>query len=345
MNKIGFHQKHRSNSFYTLKSNSLIVLKFILPILLTIILLLLIFSFFPHTAWIYSTGSPYSIQMNDFNGRIDSKALIISSKDKLSGTIVNQNKLTVNYNKTNYNIEPGELVIRYGHSSSRDFWDTLSSDSLIQLSMLNTHLDKLYIEKKYLLQKFDDFPKNYLMSMSGDEFDISAIVYDKNFAWNLQGDLEVFIKGKKFIQDIPVYDLSFSNSDSQHPALFQLIGFTNVELTIPEEKGEILFSGQSNESNSFFENGNLNFNQTATEKQFSLDGKSLIVDSLKNENLSVAYSNKKQSTLEVYGNIRKASLTGNNLFLNFKQWAVENISTVVGTLVAMFIGFIIIKKN
>ncbi|MGM1045770.1 MAG: hypothetical protein ACQEXX_06455 [Bacillota bacterium] len=118
-----------------------------------------------------------------------------------------------------------------------------------------------------------------------------------------------------------------------------------MELTLSEKKGEILFTGQSSESNIFFEKGTLNFNQTTTEKQFSLNGKPLKAASPSEGNLSVACSNKSQDNLEVYGFIDRASLTGNSLFLNFKQWAVENIPTIVGSLIAMFLGLIIVRKN
>ncbi|WP_248929562.1 hypothetical protein [Paenibacillus hamazuiensis] len=350
MNKIGFTAKQRPNKYYKRRKwlkNTFLLLS---PIAITIVLIYCIFIVLPHKAWIYANGSPREINITHFEGRIDSKASTMMSSDStLKGIIINQQSLIMNLDGEDFNLQPGDLQIQYGYSMNHPkHFTAISSNVPVQFDMLDMNLSQLNLKKEYFLQRFGSLPTTYLLSIDNKKTDLSfsATIYEKNFKLILQGNLEVFIKGKKYPSNFPYYEMNFVNPDEKsHISYFQFENFDHFNLLIPAEKGELLFTGRGETSNLFFEKGDLKFNQTTNEKQFSLSGKRLITSSINGEKLDIAYSLNRDSQMEIYGTIGDGTLTGNSLFLNFTQWLIENITTVLGMLISILLGLIIVKKN
>lgn len=345
MNQIGFNQKHKSKISFSIKNFFLNFLKILFPISLSFILIYSIFKLLPHSAWIYALGTPQSIEINNFEGRIDIDSFVISSNEKLVGDIINSSKLNLTYNNKNYVLNPGDLQIQYGKDNFGNSRDNIFTTSPIQIEMLDMKLNQFTIEKKHLFHKFDNISSSYTVSALGNNLDFSGVIYDKEFTWEIQGNCGVYIYGKKLDSNYPFYILKFKNINSQSFSILQFNNFSNLNLLTSEKKGKILFTGQSGELNGFFKSGDLNYNQTTNEKKFSLNGKSLNIVPSKKQKIKVAYTNLKENRLELYGNIVGGSLTGNSLFLDFRQWAIENASTVIGTLIAMLLGLIVVKRN
>ncbi|QTD40143.1 hypothetical protein [Sporosarcina sp. Te-1] len=346
MNKIGFNQKHHSKLYFSVKKVLGISLNFFPPIVITILIIILIFILIPKTAWIYATGTPKSIEVNDFNGRIDSNVLSIHSEKRLQGFISNQNSVNLNLNNENYILNPGELIISFGTGNTLNYWDSIMSSTTIQLDMLDIQLDQLKVEKKFLFHEYDNLPKTYSLSIKDKtELNFSGTIYDKEFTWEIQGNCEIFIRGTKVQSDKPFYQLKFIQTEENSHTFMQFRGFNESYYLIPEGKGKILYSGESSNINVFFEDGNLDFNQTVNEKQFVLKNKSLAIAPPNTEKLNLTYTTIDKQTIDIQGNIVEGTLTGSSLFLTFRHWILENISTIIGTLITMFLGFIIIKKN
>ncbi|OBZ10742.1 hypothetical protein A8L34_19430 [Bacillus sp. FJAT-27264] len=346
MNKIGFTAKHHSNKYYLFFKLLRSSLAILLPIALTISIIYIMTIFPSHKAWIFANGSPQNISISNFSGRIDSKAMAITSKTRLNGLILNQQPLLLNINGDNFQLEPGDLQIKYGYTNL-NVWDSIHSDTLIQFDMLDMQLSELNISKKYFLQRFNDLPSTYSLSINSykDENYFTGSLYEKNFTLSLQGNLGVFIKKKKYESNSPIYTLNFTNPVEKQASHFQFMNFDNMDLMIPSEKGELMFTGDGGKSSFFFETGDLKFNQTTSEKQYSLNGKQLMVDSLEEEKLKIAYSLTRENHMEIYGNIKNGTLTGNSLFLTYNQWIIENMSTVLEALILTLLGLIIVKKS
>ncbi|PIJ98210.1 hypothetical protein [Lysinibacillus sphaericus] len=345
MNKIGFNQKHRSKRYFSVMKNLSNLLNFFTPIIITILVIFCIFIFIPKTAWISATGSPTLMEVNDFKGRMDLKISSIQSKNKLNGYILNQSYVNLNLNNEEYVLNPGELIISYGNGDFYNNWDSIISSTTIQLDMLDMHLDELNIEKTSLFHKYDNLSKSYVLSIKDDDaLKFSGIIYDKEFSWEIQGNCEIYIRGMKIQSDMPFYQLRFTQNSETH-TFMQFEGFNDSYFLINAEKGKLLFTGESRNINVSFEEGNLDFNQTVNEKQFALKNKFLAISPINTEKLALTYTNDDQQILDIQGNIAEGTLTGSSLFLNFRQWIIENISTIIATLITMFLGFIIIKKK
>lgn len=346
MNKVGFNQKHRSKFYFSVMKGLKNSLTFFAPISITILIIFLIFILMPKTAWISATGSPKSIEVTDFKGRIDSNVFSIQSKNKLNGDILNQTPINLSLNNKEYVLNPGELMISFGNGNMYNYWDSIRSSTTIQLDMLDMQLDELKVEKDSLFHKYDNLSKFYsLYIKDSDTLDFNATIYDKEFTWDIQGNCEIYIRGVKVQSDIPFYQLHFTQANLDLPTLMQFEGFNDSYFLITEEKGKILFSGKSSNIDVSFEDGNLDFNQTVNEKQFSLKNKTLELSPSHTEQLELTYTTVDQQILDLQGNIKEGTLSGSSLFLTFRQWIIENISTVIGTLITMFLGLIIIKKK
>ncbi|WP_019419815.1 hypothetical protein [Paenibacillus sp. OSY-SE] len=347
MNKIGFTQKHRSTRYYKLRELFKKGLTLVLPIFLTLVIIACLFIFPSRKAWIIANGSPQDLNIVNFEGRIDSKSHTIYSKSRLKGLIINQQPLLLNVNGENFNLEPGDLHIRYGYNDKyADHWDIIESNSIFKFDMLDINSSHLSINKEFFLQRLNELPSMYTLNIEVDKGYISAGINEKNFNLTLRGNFEVFIKEKKYKNAAPYFQMNFTTLDQQPSSRFQFLNFDNLKLLIPTMKGELLFTGEGDKSTSFFETGNLKFNRTTSEQQYSLDEKIFTVEPYNEEKLKIAYSmTRNKNQLKIYGNTDNASLTGNSLFSTFDQWLFENMSTVIGTLVASLLGLIIVKKK
>lgn len=348
MNKIGFNQKKHSKNYFTIIEWLKSMFRILLPLLLTISIIFCAFKFPQHKAWIIADGIPQDMNINNFTGRIDCTANIISSSNRFRGTILNQQSVLLNVYGEDFELKPGELKIVYGkNESNKNHWDSIASTSLIQLDMLDMKIANMNVKKSSFLQKFDDSPSIYTLSIIGYKDYIPMTMYGKDFQITFQGDLDVYIKDKIYKPDCPFFEMNFTNPDySESQTIhFQLHDIDNMQLTTSIEKGRLLFTGECSNSKLFFESGDLKFNQTTSEKQYTLNEKELMINPVNEEKLKVAYSMKREKQFQIYGYTDSATLTGNSLFLTFNQWLIENTYTVVGTVIATFLGVIIVKKN
>ncbi|GEM_PF-3513487 len=343
MKKKSSKKTSKSNS--TKLKNNKIFLNYIIPITVTIFITFCIFIFFPKTAWISATGSPNSMEINNFKGRVDLNVSSIQSENKLNGYILNQNAVNLTLNNEDYILNPGELVIKYGDGSVYNHWDSILSTATIQLDMLEMNLDELNIEKKSLIHEYDNLSKYNVLSIKDtDALEFRGIIYDKEFSWDIQGNCEIYIRGIKIQSDNPFYHLKFTQKSDSYTYM-QFEGFNDSNYLIHSEHGKILFTGESNKIHVSFENGNLDFNPTVNGKEFILKNKTLELSPINTEKLELAYTTIDQQILDIQGNIEAGLLNGNSLFLNFKQWIIDNISIIIGTLITTLLGLIIFQKK
>lgn len=248
MNKIGFNQKHRTKRYYTFVQSVKKTVIYTAPFVIGLSLIYILFNISQDRAWIFLNGSPQNLIINNFEGRIDSKAAAISSRTRLRGVIVNQQSLKLSLNGEDFNLQPGDLQIMYGYSNENlNHWDNIISNTLLQFDMLDMKLSQLSITKNYFLQRFHDIPVNYSLSIDGNNSNeyFTATIYEKSFDLTVQGNVEVFINKKKYKSDIPYYEMKFRNPSDLQNSYFQFMYFDNIDLLIPSETGDLLFTGNA----------------------------------------------------------------------------------------------------
>jgi len=107
----------------------------------------------------------------------------------------------------------------------------------------------------------------------------------------------------------------------------------------------LLITGNCGQVSGRLEDGNLNFDQTSNEKKYTVGKKEIDIIPYENEMLSMTYSMNDAKGIETYGYVKEATISKNSLFLTFRRWFTENLGTVVGTIIATFLGIIMTKRK
>ena len=220
MNKIGFNQKLHSRKYFIVKDFIKKILGLLWQFALPVILITIMFQMVEKKAWVVLDGKPELLEINDFNGRVDCKTILMSDADSehlMKCYIINETPLLAEINGENIELKSGELEIVYGEIYKNKIVSNFISSSTMQVQIPDTKSEKMKLESTYMTQKSRD-NNFYRIGLIGTLNPIDITIYDKNFDASITGNFNLYIRKKK-------YDLS------KYPAVkikFMRLGDNNI---------------------------------------------------------------------------------------------------------------------
>lgn len=350
MNKIGFNQKLHSRKYYLAKKIGKKSLELLLQFALPFILITIMFQMVEKKAWVVLEGNPELLEISDFKGRVDCKTVLMSDADlnhSMKCRITNETPLLAEINGENIELSSGDLQIIYGETYKNKFSNFVSS-STMQVQIPDIKSEKVKLERSYMTQKSRDnnFYKIDLINMI--EY-MAITIYDKNFDVNITGNFNLYIRNQKYdLSKSPAVKIKFTRLEDNNISNitnFGVFGADNISFTSYKGKQELLLTGNCGQVSGRLEDGNLNFDQTSNEKKYTVGKKEIDIIPYENEMLSMTYSMNDAKGIETYGYVKEATISKNSLFLTFRRWFTENLGTVVGTIIATFLGIIMTKRK